>query len=98
LQAVDHLAHLVLVDNPQHNKAGDFSLDGGTVGNDGFPRHTFSGIAQYHHSFFAGLAPGKQALAPLLRSAASEGQVSGELFHGDWVDVGTLERLARLND
>jgi MurNAc alpha-1-phosphate uridylyltransferase len=93
----DQLAHLVLVDNPQHNSAGDFSLERTIVGNDGSPRHTFSGIAQYHRSFFDGLAPGKQALAPLLRAAAAEGQVSGELFSGLWVDIGTAERLQRLN-
>ena len=97
LRAADNLAHLVLVDNPQHNTAGDFSLDATSVGNDGQPMHTFSGIAQYHCSFFDGLAPGKQALAPLLRAAAERGQVSGELFSGEWVDIGTAERLAQLN-
>ena len=96
-KTADSLAYLVLVDNPQHNNAGDFSLDQTIVGNAGSPRHTFSGIAQYHRSFFDGLAPGKQALAPLLRAAADEGQVSGELFHGNWVDIGTAERLERLN-
>jgi MurNAc alpha-1-phosphate uridylyltransferase len=97
LPAADHLVHLVLVENPPHNNAGDFSLDGVVVGNEGSPRYTFSGIAQYHRSFFDGLAPGKQALAPLLRSAAARGQVIGELFHGDWVDIGTAERLRGLN-
>jgi len=96
-KSADCLAHLVLVDNPMHNNVGDFSLERTIVGNDGSPRHTFSGIAQYHRSFFDGLAPGKQALAPLLRAAAAEGQVSGELFSGLWVDIGTAERLQGLN-
>ncbi len=90
-------AHLVLVDNPGHNSGGDFSLDDGTVGNRGKPMHTFSGIAQYQRSFFAGLEPGKLALAPLLRAASARGQVSGELFRGEWIDIGTAERLALLN-
>jgi MurNAc alpha-1-phosphate uridylyltransferase len=94
----DRLAHLVLVDNPEHNDSGDFSLDGTTVGNLGVERHTFSGIAQYHRDFFSGLTPGKQALAPLLRAAADKEEVSGELFTGNWIDIGTAERLARLND
>ena len=93
----DYPAHLVLVDNPQHNDAGDFSLEQTIVGNEGSPRVTFSGIAQYHRRLFDGLAPGKQALAPLLRAAAARGQVSGELFHGDSVDIGTAERLRGLN-
>ena len=98
LRAGDSLAHLVLVDNPDHNHTGDFSLEGATVGNDGSPLYTFSGIAQYQRRFFTDLAPGKQALAPLLRVAAERAQVSGELFRGEWVDIGTAERLARLND
>lgn len=98
LRAADSPAHLVLVDNPQHNDHGDFSLDRASIGNSASPRHTFSGIAQYQRSFFAGLRPGKQALAPLLRKAADQGQVSGELFRGAWIDIGTVERLAQLND
>ena len=98
LRGLDSQAHLVLVDNPEHNDSGDFSLDGTVVGNSGSPRHTFSGIAQYQSRFFAGLEPGKQALAPMLRAAAARGEVSGELFDGYWIDIGTAERLAALNN
>jgi len=38
-----------------------------------------------------------QVLAPLLRVAA-RGQVSGELFHGNWINIGMVERLRTLND
>lgn len=97
LRDADSLAHLVLVENPAHNAAGDFSLEGASIINQGRPMHTFSGIAQYQRSFFDGMAPGKQALAPPLRAAAERGQVSGELYRGEWVDIGTAERLAQLN-
>jgi len=97
LRQANSLAHLVLVDNPGHNESGDFSLRDGIVGNDGAPRFTFTGIACYRRRFFADLAPGKQALAPLLRAAAARGEVTGELFRGHWVDIGTAERLAQLN-
>jgi len=97
LRQLDSMAHLVLVENPQHNSAGDFSLEESTVGNNGSPCYTFSGIAQYRSSFFEGLAPGKHALAPLLHTAANKRQVTGELFHGSWTDIGTLERLQALN-
>ncbi len=97
LKQSDSEAHLVLVENPPHNPGGDFSLAESTVGNNGSPRYTFSGIAQYRSSFFAGLAPGKHALAPLLHAAANQQQVTGELFHGSWTDIGTLERLQVLN-
>jgi len=98
LRDLDSPAHLVLVDNPDHNAGGDFCLHGTTVGNDESGRHTFSGIARYHRDFFAGLPPGKQALAPLLRAAADRGEVSGELYQGNWTDIGTAERLQALND
>ncbi len=97
LNARDGLANIVLVDNPAHNPGGDFSLAGSRVGNDGAPRYTFSGIACYRREFFAGLAPGKRPLAPLLRAAADRGELSGELHAGRWSDVGTPERLAALN-
>lgn len=98
LMQIDSIAHLVLVDNPPHHKRGDFTLEESTLGIEGSPRYTFSGISQYHRSFFSGLAPGKQALAPLLFAAAEKRQVTGELFRGDWSDIGTLDRLDRLND
>ena len=64
LKQSDSIAHVVLVENPQHNPEGDFSLAESTVGNNGSPRYTFSGIAQYrtYHAadaylpFWAGLA------------------------------------------
>jgi N-acetyl-alpha-D-muramate 1-phosphate uridylyltransferase len=37
------------------------------------------------------------ALAPLLRAAMDQGQVTGEVYTGDWTDVGTPQRLAQLN-
>lgn len=98
LKRSDSKAHLVLVENPQHNPDGDFSLVESMVGNDGPTRYTFSGISQYHRSFFDGLLPGKQALAPLLHAAAKQQQVTGELFTGVWSDIGTLERLQVLNN
>lgn len=97
LKRSDSKAHLVLVENPQHNPGGDFSLVESNVGNDGPTRYTFSGISQYHRSFFDGLVPGRQALAPLLHAAAKQHQVTGELFSGAWSDIGTLERLQALN-
>ena len=97
LRDFDAPAHLVLVDNPEHNRGGDFSLADGLVGNHGDPLYTFSGIACYRRQFFDGVEPGKLALAPLLRAAADRGEVSGELFDGEWTDIGTPERLDELN-
>jgi len=93
LRHVDAVAHLVLVPNPAHNEGGDFALAGSLVSNQGGPRYTFGGIACYRREFFAGLEPGKRPLAPLLREAADLQRVSGELFDGNWSDIGTPQRL-----
>ena len=92
LLKIESKAHLVLVDNPEHNSSGDFALNQGLVGNGLQDRHTFAGIAVYRKSFFEGLPEGKRALAPLLREAADANRLSGELYSGQWADVGTIDR------
>jgi len=97
LRACKGLAHLVLVANPEHNPAGDFALVDGQVAMAGSEKLTFSGISVLHASLFAGLAEGAAALAPLLREAMAQQQVSGEFFDGFWSDIGTPERLAQVD-
>lgn len=92
-KALSGLAHLVLVDNPEHHTQGDFSIVDGRVAMEGDVKYTYSGIAVIDPRLFNGCKPGAFKLAPLLREAMSKGLVSGELFSGNWVDVGTPERL-----
>ncbi|HCU67470.1 MAG TPA: mannose-1-phosphate guanylyltransferase [Rheinheimera sp.] len=94
---VQHTAHLVLVPNPPQHPQGDFALDNSTalVLPQGEPQWTFSGIALYRPEFFTSVPDGKQKLAPFLRQAMTQGQVSGELYTGFWADIGTPERLAQ---
>ena len=89
------LAHLILVQNPEHNPDGDFALDGNRVIDN--KQYTFSGIGYYSPKLFKDLPYGKSALAPLLRAAMKEGKVTGELYEGEWLDIGTPQRLERLN-
>ena len=90
-------AHLVLVDNPPQHPRGDFALRDGRVHAEGEPRLTFSGIGLYARALFAHCQPGKFPLAPLLRAAMAQGQVSGERYAGDWRDIGTPQRLEELD-
>jgi MurNAc alpha-1-phosphate uridylyltransferase len=92
------LAHLVLVDNPAHHPQGDFALIGSKVAATGEPRLTYAGIGVFRASLFAGSAAGRFPLAPLLRRAINDQQVTGEHFRGRWFDVGTPERLRILDE
>ena len=93
------LSHLVLVPNPPQHPAGDFSLVGNTVGNATSPRYTYAGIAVIAPQLVAGVAAGSKApLAPLWRAAADRGEVTGEMYKGNWSDVGTPERLRALQE
>ena len=93
----ERLAHLVLVRNPPHRASGDFSLERGRVGDAPAPRYTYAGVAVMSPSLLDPVKPGEKApLAPLLYRAAAEGRLGGELYEGLWQDVGTVERLAEL--
>lgn len=93
------LAHLVLVPNPPQHPDGDFSLDAaGVVGLDEGPaRGTYAGIALVAPALLDGCDEEVFPLRQPLRHAARAGRLSGELWCGDWEDVGTPERYAALN-
>jgi MurNAc alpha-1-phosphate uridylyltransferase len=91
------MAHLVLVNNPEHNLKGDFGLHESRV-TDSASRLTFSGIGLYKPQLFTGIPRGTKApLAPMLREQIAAGKVSGEYHRGKWVDVGTPQRLQELD-
>jgi len=93
----DH-AHLILVNNPEHNPNGDFALQTGRIDPDGQPRFTFSGISVYNPRFFEATSAGRFSVVPMLIKAAALKYVTGEIYRGAWHDVGTLERLEHLRD
>ena len=85
---------LVLVPNPPHNARGDFGLaDSGHVSQHA-PLLTYSGIAKLAPELFAGLAPGRRPLKPVLDAAIERRLLRGVRYTGRWFDVGTPERLA----
>ncbi len=92
-------AHLVMVANPAHHAGGDFSLDGERViYANGEQTLTYAGIGVFSPAFFAEVKPGTvMKLRPLLDAAIAAGTLTGERFSGRWVDVGTPQRLAELD-
>ncbi len=96
-QPVD-LAHLVLVNNPDHHPDGDFTVtDSGLVTDNGSEKFTFSGIGLYRAELFQQTAVGVSKLAPILRQAMTAQRVTGQHFTGFWMDIGTPERLQALD-
>ncbi len=99
------LGHLVLVVNPSHNAKGDFCLEGVTKAggvvarNDGvLPAYTFSGLSLIHPDLLSALELGQVApLRDALYPALECGRIRGELYRGNWCDVGTLDRLNAAN-
>jgi MurNAc alpha-1-phosphate uridylyltransferase len=89
---------LYRVKNPAHHPEGDFALESYALSNEGVPRYTFSGIGVYRPEMFDSVTPGSSAkLAPILRELANQRRIGGEIYRGDWTDVGTVERLEQLN-
>ena len=93
-----NLAHLVLVDNPEHNLMGDFSLEHNRVGF-GAERHTYSGISILSPELFNNIDAQKNVfpLRDVLRPAILSNRISGTLYSGEWCDVGTLQRYTKLH-
>jgi MurNAc alpha-1-phosphate uridylyltransferase len=92
------IAWIWLVKNPWHNLKGDFGLNMYTVSNTGDPMWTFGNIGVYRMEMFDGIEPGQHAgLGKLLRDYADKGQVGGEVYEGDWTNVGTVQQLDELN-
>jgi MurNAc alpha-1-phosphate uridylyltransferase len=92
------LAWLYLVKNPAHHPLGDFGVNLYTLTNEGAPLWTFANIGVYRPEIFDGIEPGSHAkLGPLLRQLIGQGRVGGEVYEGDWTNVGTVEQLEALN-
>jgi MurNAc alpha-1-phosphate uridylyltransferase len=96
---------LWLVPNPAHVPQGDFALDAqGRVHRReqapaGTPTGTYSTIGLYRPAMVDGVTVGqKSALRPCLDRAIDAGRLGASFYTGEWVDVGTPERLAALNE
>lgn len=92
------LAHLLLIDNPKHNLAGDFSLNDTQLTLANTKTYTFSGVGIYHPTLFRPyLFEKKLTLSKVLKVAIAKNQISAEYYTGYWQDIGTPERLELAN-
>lgn len=92
-------AHLVLTPTPPHKDHADFFLD--TTGGTALVRRgidndlTYCGIAVVAGSLFDDTPEGPFSLTAPLFKAAATGEVTGEVFNGTWIDIGTSAELKR---
>lgn len=99
--SADQRAHLLLIDNPEHNNSGDFAVNNGLASEHAIgdaDKYTFAGISVVSPRLVDGLVSGQAAaLAPLLKQAMLKFQVTAEVMADNWIDVGTPERLQQIN-
>ena len=94
----NRVGHLILVPNPDHNSDGDFGLRSDQVLNESIEMHTFSGISFLSCRMFDETIKRPSSLVDILRDNIKHNLISGELFLGEWLDVGTIERLNRAHN
>lgn len=102
-----HDACLVLVNNPEHNVSGDFQLQAASSMNDKclimprdacVPSYTFSGVSLIRPRLITAY-PKRRDVFPLKEVfdlAISEQRMIGIHHDGEWIDIGTPERLFAL--
>ena len=89
-------AHFVLVDSPDCPR--DFTLsETGKVGKDN-PQFTYGGISLIHPRLFKKHTHGRFSFRDVIAPVVNAGAVTGEVFAGTWVNVGTPECLAELRE
>jgi N-acetyl-alpha-D-muramate 1-phosphate uridylyltransferase len=92
------LAHLILVDNPDFNQKGDFSLKGKSVTLNHPTNFTYANIGIFRPELFLGCKEEKFLLGSLLKKAALSEKVTGEYFTGQWHNLGTALQLSQLSE
>ena len=94
------LGQLWLVDNAPHHPGGDFGIDAqGLASRTAAPRFTWASVGLFRAALFQDIAIGtKMALRPKLELAIDQCRLRAEKYDGRWTDVGTMERLASLQE
>ncbi len=90
--------HMVMVPNPPYHADGDFVLAGDRLALGGAECLTFGNIALYRTTLFAGLPRDRKLkMLPYYVDWIGRGWASGELYAGDWANVGNPAELASLD-
>ena len=92
---------LVLVENPEHHREGDFTLVDGKVCKLGQSSAgvglTYSGISMLRKSQFSSKFGTVFPLRDVLLDSIGKGCLAGTYYDGTWLDIGTPQRLHDLD-
>ena len=86
----DNLAHIILIETPDY-LAGDFDINGEAITTG--KKYVFSGIGKYHTELFK--KNNDKDLGDILRA---EEKISFNIYDGQWMDIGTPERLKQIKE
>ena len=69
-----------------------------TLSNEGSPKWNCAGIGVYRPELFDGIKPGEFVkFGAVMLKWVDQGRVGGEVYEGQWVNVGTAGQLEELN-
>ena len=92
---------LVLVNNPVHNAKGDFALVDGKVrmldSSNSAMSLTYSGMSILRKSLFSTKRGEKFSLRDVFVDCIERKELAGLHYRGDWMDIGTPDRLQQLD-
>jgi MurNAc alpha-1-phosphate uridylyltransferase len=86
----DNLAHIVLIETPDY-LAGDFDINDDAIITG--KKYVFSGIGKYNTKLFKKYT--HKDLGDILRA---EKEISFSIYDGQWMDIGTPERLKKIKE
>lgn len=87
-------AHLVLTDNPEHHRQGDFYLhSNGLLDSHGDTKLTYTGISIIDPSYFKTMPIQKTKFTHLINPLIQTNTATGEYYAGHWLNMDTPERL-----
>jgi len=92
--------HLVLVENPIHNTGGDFSIVKDMLVEKAVSPLTFSGISLLSPALIRNYPKCRRIfpLSEVFHDAIKHQQLSADVFSGQWWDIGTVDRLRKLDE
>jgi MurNAc alpha-1-phosphate uridylyltransferase len=92
LRELNHLGHLVCVENPIWHTAGDFGIAQQFIISkaEAEKTYTYANVGIISPQLVAGYEPGKRKIGAIFEQAAQKKLLSGEIYSGVWHNIGTI--------